>query len=147
MHLARKSLGRFFCGNTHRATGSEIYESRRDFSPIPEFQRALSQSASRHDGNGVRRATINLHEGYQALAIFSLWIIDRKLAQAKHSEADTENLPGTQMSVGLFCIAKIFIKRLHIHEQTKREGYFRRQRIPSLVISTTMPASVSSARI
>ena len=47
------------------------------------------------------------------MSIFPLRIVDLQLLQAQHSEAHAKNLAGTEVSVGLFGVAEVFVEGFH----------------------------------
>jgi hypothetical protein len=47
------------------------------------------------------------------LAIFAMWIVDAQFLQAEHGEPHAQNLPGAEMAMGLFRIAKILVQGFH----------------------------------
>src|SRR5260370_132165 len=60
-HFAGSLLGRFSRGDTHGTAGLQVDESGGNFSPIAEFQPALTQSAVGDQRAGVRYATIDFY--------------------------------------------------------------------------------------
>ena len=63
--------------------------------------------------DGVGGAAVDLDEGDEALAVFSVRIVDAEFLQAEHGEAHAQDLAGTEVSVGLFGVAKIFVEGFH----------------------------------
>ena len=150
MHLASQSLRRFFRRDADRFAGIHVHKCGRDLSPVAELQRAFAEAASGDDGDSVGGAAIDFDEGYEPLSVFSLRIVDAEFLQAEHGETDAQHLPGAEVSVGLLSVAEIFVEGFHqtvALSLTPLQIHFLRQRMPSFVISTRMPASASSARI
>src|SRR5207302_1450983 len=44
----------------------------------------------------------------QSLAVFAVRVFDFQLLESKHGQADAQNLPGTQVSMGDFSVSEIF---------------------------------------
>ena len=155
MHLARQRLRRFFGSNTNRFADADIDERRGNFSPIAKLQCPLAQAASSDDRNCIGGATVDFHESDKAFAIFAARIVDAEFLQTQHRQPHAEDLPGAKMSMRLFRITKVFVEGFHKASGQLSDfgsqlntvgGQFLRQRMPSFVISTMIPAVVSSAR-
>jgi len=113
MKLAGKRFGRFFCSDADGFAVGHVDECGGDFSPVAEFQSALAQSASGDHAYGVGGAAVDLDEGYEALAVFAVGIVDPEFLQTQHGQTNAEHLAGTEMAVGLFGIAEVFVEGFH----------------------------------
>src|SRR3982074_3156826 len=153
MHLPCQRLGRFLGRDADGFAPADIHKRRGNLSPVTKLQRALAQAATSDHRNSIGGAAVNLNEGDESLAVLAVWIVDSEFLQAEHREPHAENLPGTEMSVGLFSVADVFIEGFHKFScqlsalSLHLYDHFLCQRTPSFVISTITPASVSCARI
>lgn len=103
----------FESGDTDRLTGLEIEEGCRHLAPVTKFEGAFAEAAASHDGDGIGRATIDLDEGYESLAIGTFGIADAEPLAAEHGHANAQDLPGTKMTVGDLRFLQQFIEALH----------------------------------
>src|SRR5216684_1475252 len=113
MHLARQRLRRFFGRDADGFAAAHIHESRRHLSPVAKLQRALAQAATSDHRDGVSSTPVNLNEGDESLAILAVRIVDAEFLQAEHREPHAKNLPGTEVSVGLFGVVDVFVEGFH----------------------------------
>ena len=113
MYLPRECLRGFLRSHTDRFPSVDIYKSSRNLAPVTEFQGTFSQPASGDHCNCICRAAVDLDEGYQALAIFSVRVIDCEFSQSEHRKPHPKHLSGTDVAVRLFSIAKIFFEGFH----------------------------------
>src|SRR5882757_7800629 len=156
MHRAGDLLRRFFGCDTDRLPRAHIDECRSHLSPVAELKSPLPEAASCDDADRVGGAAVNFHESDEPLSIFFVTerIVDSQLLQSHHCHPHAENLPGTEVAVGLLGIGQVFVKGFHEAVLTSQRilrwklqiCYFLFQRTPSFVFSTTIPALVSSAR-
>jgi hypothetical protein len=99
-----------FGRDANRASGLQINKCSCDFSPVAEFQRPFSHAATSHDGDRVGGAAVNLDKRNQALAVLPASVRDSKFLKSKHRQTHAEHLPGAQVPVCLFSVAKITLE-------------------------------------
>ena len=63
-----------------RKLGCEVDKRRSHLAPVAKLQRALTQSASGDDADGIGGAAVDFDEGDQPLAILSARVIDARWA-------------------------------------------------------------------
>ena len=73
----------FLRRDTNCASGFKINKCGCDFSPVA-VQRALTESATGHDGDRVGSAAVRLNKPNQTLAIFSARVVDPQLLKPKY---------------------------------------------------------------
>ena len=88
MHLASKSLRRFFRSDADRFTAIYVNKCSRDLTPVAEFERAFAEAASRNDGDSVGGAAIDFDKSDEALSILSPWIVNAEFLQTEHGETN-----------------------------------------------------------
>src|SRR5215472_5927516 len=113
MHLAGEGFGGFFCGDANRLSALHVDKRCGHFSPVAEFKGALAEPASRDHAYGVGRAAVDFDEGDETLAVFAVRVVDAEFLQTQHREAHAQDLAGTEVTVGLFGVAKVFVEGFH----------------------------------
>src|SRR5436305_9967939 len=113
MHLAGEGFGRFLGGDADCFTGANVHKRRCHLAPVATFQRALSQATAGHDGYRIRSAAVDFDKSDKPLAVPSVRIVDAKVFQAEHGQADSEYLARTKVAVSQFGIPKIFVEGFH----------------------------------
>ncbi len=113
MHLAGQRLGRFFGSDADSFAAADIHKSCRNLSPITKLQSTFAQAATSYDGDSVGGTAVDLNEGDETLAVLAVRVIDAEFLQAEHREPDAKDLPGTEVSVGLFSVVEIFVEGFH----------------------------------
>ena len=128
------------------------------------FSARFAEAASGDHGDRVGGATIDFNEGYEALPVFPLRIVNAKFLQAEHGETYAKNLARAEVAMSLFSVEEVFVEGFHesssqlsavsfqlniprARNSGSQRVHFLLQRMLSFVISTRMPASASSARI
>ena len=90
----------------------QVNERRGHLTPVAKLQRAFSQAASGDHADGVGHAAIDLDEGDEALAVATFGVFNAQQLETEHGHAHAQHLPGTQMTVGNFCLAQQLVKRV-----------------------------------
>ena len=109
MHPAGEGFGRFFCRNADGLAAIDVCKRCSNFSPVAELQGAFAQPASCDHSDRVGGAAVDFDEGDEALAVLALRVFNAQPFQAEHSQPHPEHLPGTDVAVGLFGVAKVFV--------------------------------------
>ena len=98
--------------NPHRLLGLEVGESGGDFTVIQVLERALAETAPRHQAERVGGAAVNLNERHQPFPVLRR-VVDAQFLQSQHGHAHAQHLPGTHVSVILCGQRKIFVQCFH----------------------------------
>jgi hypothetical protein len=114
MHRASERLRRLFGGDANGFAGFDVYERRSHLPPVAKLQSALAEAAAGYDSDRIGGAAINLDKSYQPLSVFALRIFNPKFLESKHGKTYAQHLPGTQVTVSLFRVAKIFVERFQM---------------------------------
>src|ERR1700691_126936 len=155
-HFAGALFGVFERYHTYRAIRLQVAKSGGDFAEIAELQRALAQPASRDHRYGVGGATVDLDERHQALAMLAQRVVQVQQLQAIDRHAQSQDLPGADVAMGLFGQRHIFVKGFQGHPSSLSAGgrnstshpllslSFRWRSKSRRAISATMPPANSS---
>jgi hypothetical protein len=112
----------------------------------------LSGSRSRLRPHQLRSG--QFQQSNQALAVLSLGILDSQCLEPEHGHADAEHLPGAEVAVCQFSIAKIFGKTLHKNDtnlsiplgRISMNAHFKSKAILALVLAISIAATGCSAQ-
>jgi hypothetical protein len=96
-----------------RKRRGQIDEGGSHLPPVAEFDRPLAEPAPGNDANSVRRTTVDLDKGDQALPVRAFGIVDAKALAPEHRHPDPEDLPGAEVAMGNFGFAQESVKGLH----------------------------------
>jgi hypothetical protein len=90
----------------------EVAERGRHFAEVAKFQGALPHPAARYYRDGVGGATVDLNERDEALPVLSGWVVQPEEFQPVEREAQTEDLSGAHVPVGLLRQGDVLVERL-----------------------------------
>ncbi len=106
-HFAGSLLGGLSRCDANGAAGLQVHEGGGDFAPVPELERALAQATIGYQRDSIGDATIDFDVRDQAFALGNR-IVDAELAQSQHRQANSKDLAGAEMTVGLGGQVQIF---------------------------------------
>src|SRR6202041_2756067 len=105
--------------------------------------------------NGIRRASIDLDESDQTLAIAAPWFLDAETPASQRGHAHAQYLSGAQMAVGNLRLLQQFVQRLHatmlclfapLAGQRRCQQLLAKSRPPAGLKLTVFPPTAPSLR-